>query len=155
MPDDEFREAFEETKRASVSQLLIKAGRLANERGISRIPREPGQARLRPSHMAVFPHVEFEGTRMSTIAERLGVSKQAVSQLVGDLEAMGVLQRVRDPSDGRARLVKFSEEGPKFLMQGMQVLASVDTDLRRKLGEERYGQFREVLLDVVEELEGD
>lgn len=154
MSDSEFRDAFESTKSGSVSQLLMKAGRLTNERGLSRVTQRAGLPRLRPSHMAVLPHIEFAGTRMSTLAERLGVTKQAVSQTIEDLEILGIIKRIADPVDGRAKLVVFSEEAPKFLMQGMEVLATVDADLKTRLGSERYESLLAVLLEVIDELEG-
>jgi len=155
MPEDESRmsdESFEAAKRASISQLLIKAGRLCNERGLSRIPVEPGQPRLRPSHTAVLPHLDFGGTRMSTLAERMGVSKQAVSQLIGDMEDMGVLRREPDPSDGRAKLVVFAEHGPTLLMRGMRVLMEVDAELEERLGERKSTALRRALEVVIDEL---
>ena len=144
---------FEESKRVSVAHLLIKAGRLVNERGLSRVPSQPGQPRLRPSHMAVLPHLDLSGTRMSTLAARMGITKQAVSQLVGDLEGMGVLRRERDPSDGRARLVVFAEHGPTLLMRGMKILHSVDAELETGLGARRFEMLRETLRALIEQLE--
>lgn len=144
--------SFEAAKRGSVSQLLIKAGRLVNERALSRLPVNPGQPRLRPSHTALIPHLEFQGIRMTTLAERMGVSKQAVSQLVGDLEQMGVVSRVPDPDDGRAKLVVFAGDGPTILMQGMRFLMEVDTELEENLGERRMKDLRRTLLRVIEQL---
>ena len=69
---------------------------------------------IRPAHTALFPHIDLSGTRQTALARRMGVSKQAVGQLVSELEQMGALERVPDPSDGRARLVRFAagEAGP-------------------------------------------
>ena len=51
-----------------------------------------GVATIRPSHTALLPHIDLEGTRLTVLAERLGVSKQATSQLVGDMEEMGMVE---------------------------------------------------------------
>ncbi|MGF1466699.1 MAG: MarR family winged helix-turn-helix transcriptional regulator [Sandaracinaceae bacterium] len=150
---DVSEDVFEAAKRASAAQLLLKAGRLVNERALSQIPQEPGQWRMRPSHTALFPHLEFAGTRITVLAERLGISKQAVSQLVGDLERMGVLQRIPDPSDGRAKLVVFAEDGPTLLMKGMRYLQTVDAELEELLGPRRLASLRKILIEVIEELE--
>lgn len=147
-------EAFERVKRESVSQLLMKAARLVNERSLAKIEYEPGQPRLRPSHTAVFPHLDLEGTRITTLAERLGVTKQAVSQLIGDLEAMGVVRRVSDPSDGRAKLVVFAEHGPTVLMRGMRVLQEMDAELETKLGADEVHALRATLLAIIDDIEG-
>jgi len=155
VPDDDPWEALEAVKRGSVSQLLLKAGRLVDERGVDRFPVRDGAPRLRRSHTALFPHIDREGTRISTLAERVGVTKQAISQLVGDLEALGVVQRVPDPTDGRAKLVVFAEEGPAVLLRGMALLAGIDAELTEALGEERMKRLRRSLQRVIEALEAE
>jgi DNA-binding MarR family transcriptional regulator len=152
MQEPESKAALEEVKEASVSQLLIKAGRLANERGLSRIPDETDVPRLRLSHTAVLPHLSWEGTRMTALAERLSISKQAVSQLIAEMEDMGIVRRVPDPSDGRGKLVIFTENAPAMLMRGMMILRSVDADLEAALGKEQYQALRTSLLSVIQEL---
>ena len=153
MPEDDPWEAFEAVKRASVSQLLLKAGRLVDERGVARMADAGDGPRLRRSHTALFPYIDREGTRISTLAERVGVTKQAISQLVGDLEAMGVVQRIPDPTDGRAKLVVFADGGPAVLMHGMRLLAEIDAELAAALGEERCVRLRRSLQRVIDTLE--
>ncbi|MBX3275971.1 MAG: MarR family transcriptional regulator [Sandaracinaceae bacterium] len=149
------KETFEAAKRASVSQLLMKAGRLVNERALARVPEAPGRPRLRPSHTALLPHLDLEGTRLGVLAERLGVTKQAVTQLVDDMEAMGVLERVPDPTDGRAKLVVFADDGPTLLMQGMRYLAEIDGELAAALGPRRHAALSSALAAVIAALEGE
>jgi DNA-binding MarR family transcriptional regulator len=125
---------LEAAKAASVGHLLIKTARLLNERAAARAREQMGTG-LRPSHLAVFAHVDFDGTRLSTIAERMGISKQAVGQLVGVIEDAGMLERAPDPTDGRARLVRFTKAGRQSLLDGLAVLAAVDDELRATMGE--------------------
>ncbi|MCA9712939.1 MAG: MarR family transcriptional regulator, partial [Myxococcales bacterium] len=118
MPDPapDFRADLEAAKRASVAQLLFRCARQWNELAIQRIRVMTGQELLRPSHMALFPHIDLEGTRQVELARRLGISKQAVGIMIADLEAMGVVERVADPRDRRAKLICFSEAGRAGLM---------------------------------------
>lgn len=58
-----------------------------------------------------------------------------------------------DPSDGRARLVVFAEDGLEALMHGLRVLATVDTELDETLGERRYAALRRALNHVIAALE--
>ncbi len=76
-----------------------------NEKAVARV-RAGGMPELRPVYMTLMPHLDLEGTRLTGLAERMGISKQAVSQIVDELEEMGVVERRRDPSDGRARLTR-------------------------------------------------
>jgi hypothetical protein len=82
-------------KRESTAQLLLKCARLVNERALASLPH--GDARVRPAHTQLFPHIALAGTRISELAEKLGITKQAVGQLVDDLEAWGLVRRSAGP----------------------------------------------------------
>ena len=126
--------AFEAVKRASTGQLLIRTARLFNERAVAR-GRILRGLDLRPAHTALFPHLSLEGTRMTDLAAKMGVTKQAVGQVVAELEEAGVLCRVPDPSDGRAKLVRFTAEGYDALLAGFGVLQELEDELGAELGE--------------------
>lgn len=155
-PTPEELERIERAKRASVAQLLFKCARLVNERALERVRQRSGLEALRASHTALFPHIDFEGTRLTELARRLGISKQAVGQLVGELEAMGTLERVPDPSDGRAKLIRFSAQGRRGMLQGLSVLKELEVDYARDIGVERMEALRDALvaLEEVLDLEG-
>jgi len=148
-------EELEARKRASLGQVLMKAARLLDEQALARV-RARTQQDFRPAHTSLFPHIDLEGTRLTEIARRMGMSKQAVGQLVGELEEMGALERVPDPTDGRAKLVRFaSRDGRPVLFDGLQVLAEFEAELREHLGDARIEVLREhlgALLDTLEEL---
>jgi len=72
---------------------------------------------------------------MTTLANKLGVSKQAVGQIVAELEEAGVLCRVPDLSDGRAKLVRFTTAGYSAVLAGFNVLHEVEAELAAELGE--------------------
>lgn len=130
------RDAWAQIKQQSIAQLILKLARRLDEEAISRTRKREGISLLSPAHTRLLPHVELEGTRITELADRLGVTKQAVSQLVDDMEDMGTLERVPDPSDGRAKLVKFSD--PSSLISGLEILNEVgriafaDTDRRER-----------------------
>lgn len=151
----EVAERLERAKRASAAQLLFKAARLLNEHTLARLRHEIGAPGLRASHTALFPHIGLEGTRPTALAERLGVSKQAVGQLVAELEQMGVLERVPDPTDGRARLVRFVRGG-EGLLEGVELLRRVERELDPALGPGRWARMRQdlsALIEVIEAIE--
>lgn len=152
MPTSRDWETLEGVKRASVGQLLLKSARLLDERALDRVNREVRKIRLRPAHTSLFPHIDKEGTRLTELARRLGVTKQAVGQLVTDLEGLDVLERVDDPADGRAKLVRFTDKGLKALNHGLTVLRGIEGELERRLGPGRMQALLEALSDVVDEL---
>lgn len=152
-PDDVFKTKFEAAKLKCFSQVLMRCGRLLNEYAVGRLNHELSGFELRPAHTNLFPHIELEGSRLTDIAQKLGISKQAVSQLVSDLEGAGMLERVPDPRDGRAKLVRFTNNKGATLMDGMQVLFKVDKELIQSIGKEEMAQFHQTLLKLQGELE--
>jgi DNA-binding MarR family transcriptional regulator len=140
------REKFETLKRQSVAQLLFKCARLVNERAISRVNERATGPALRAAHTTLFPHLNAEGVRGADLAKKLGVTKQAVSQLVTELEEWGVVEQVADPQDGRAKLVRFTKKGEQALLQGLAVLGEVETELSDKIGKRRMQELHTALL---------
>jgi len=147
------RRRFEAARDAAVLQLLFKAARLANERGLARAAAHPDARRIRPAHTALFPHLDFEGIRLTELAARVGVTKQAVGQLVDDLVEVGMVERVEDPTDGRARRVRFSRRGYAALMHGLGALREVEETLAAAVGRRRLRQLGETLKRVIAALE--
>jgi DNA-binding MarR family transcriptional regulator len=148
---------LDHAKAQSLGHLLFKSARLLNEVGVARVRGKFGLEALRPSHMQVLPHLDLDGTRATVLAQRMGISKQAVGQLLDDLEAMGMVERVPDPTDARARLVRFTDQGRAGIFEGLAVLAGVEAELRQAVGEARIARLKEdlaVLLPAVERLAG-
>jgi DNA-binding MarR family transcriptional regulator len=140
-------QAFEALKRQSVAQLLFKCARLVNERAIARVNEKIAPApALRASHTALFPHLSAEGVRGADLAKKLGVTKQAVSQLLTELEQWGVVEQVPDPADGRAKLVRFTKKGEQGLVQGITVLRELEQELSDKIGKRRMQELHTALL---------
>ena len=93
-----------------------------------------GFPRFRASHMNVLRHIDFGGTRITEIAERSRLSKQAVGQLLTTCEAEKLVKTVADPADGRAKIVKFTELGRAVIDVERGVMKRIDADLARLLG---------------------
>jgi DNA-binding MarR family transcriptional regulator len=143
---------FEEKKRASFGQVLFKSARLLNELAIARLREKNPDVRL--AHTRLLPHVDFEGTRLTTLAERMGVTKQAAGQLVEELESLGLLLREADPQDGRAKRVRFTAKGKKALQEGLVLLGTFEGELGAHLGEARMDELKDSLGVVLDWLEG-
>lgn len=147
-----YRKKLEAEKAERTVQLLFKAARLLNERAIARVQART-DARVRVAHTALFPHVDLEGTRLTDLAKRLGTTKQAVGQLVDELEEMGVLERVPDPADARAKLVRFSKRGRRGLLEGLGVLREIEDEMRDVVGDAKLRAMHEALAAIVTAIE--
>ena len=139
--------AIEGAKRASWAQLLFRCARILDERALARMRTLPGLERMRPAHTKLFPHVDLEGTRLTDLATRVGVSKQAVGQLVDELVEMGTFERIPDPVDGRAKLIRFrSIRGVNVIMEGFALLRGLELEVESALGERATKQLHRHLL---------
>jgi DNA-binding MarR family transcriptional regulator len=135
----------------STFELLFRAARLVNERAVARI--QVGGGRLRIAHTALFPHITEAGVRLTVIAERLGVTKQAIGPLIDDLEREGVVERIDDPGDRRAKLIRWTRAGRRALVHGLGVLAELERDLAREIGKARLAQLGDTLERLISAVE--
>ena len=153
-PSADYRSHLEAAKHGSTLQLLFKAARLLDEEAVRRVSSKEGAPHLRRSHTALLPHIDLDGTRIGDLAERMGVSKQAVSELVDDLEAAGVVNRGPDPSDARARRVSFTPAGLEGLMRGLAELRAFEGELAEAVGKATMKQLHAALVALLGHVEG-
>ncbi|MFZ1153708.1 MAG: MarR family winged helix-turn-helix transcriptional regulator [Solirubrobacteraceae bacterium] len=107
-----------------------------------------GYPGLRPSHGCVFRYLDVDGSRLSELAERSGMTKQAFGEHVGNVEALGYIVRMPDPRDGRAKLVVPTPRGREALILGRQVFADLEREWAEAIGLERVAGLRETLQEI-------
>jgi DNA-binding MarR family transcriptional regulator len=110
-------------------------------------PASDGRA-LRPVHNHVLRHLDLDGTRASVIAERAGLTRQAITQIVDELEAAGVVTREPDPDDGRAKRIVYTPEGRAAFGESRARIAAIERSWRERLGDERWAALRSALLEL-------
>ena len=143
------RTKFRELAARNLGQLLLRAARLLDERALERVRDRPGGIPIRPAHTRLFPHLRLEGVRSTELAERLGITKQAVAPLIADLIAWGLLESVPDPSDGRARLLRWTEAGMHGMVHGLTVLQEFELALVDRVGHADVDTTRRVLGELL------
>jgi DNA-binding MarR family transcriptional regulator len=110
---------------------------------------ERGYPDVRPGHAVVFLHVDRRsGSRLTDLARRSGVSKQAMMLAVDELEVRGYVRRVQDPTDARAKLVRLTAKGRRCASECRRVVQSMETRTRRTLGVRRYDVVRGALEEL-------
>ena len=102
------------------------------------------------AHTTLLPYLDPEGTSVTNLAERAGMTKQSMRQLVVDLEDKGYIKRTPDPDDRRATLVIFTVEGRRFIEDGNEVKKEIDDEYRAILGEERLEALKGSLKTLIE-----
>ena len=104
-----------------------------------------GYADLRPAHGCVFGFLREGGDRLTALADRSRLTKQAVGEAVADLERLGYVERVPDPSDRRAKIIRLTGKGEQALAAAGGIFADIERRLAAEVGEERFDDFRETL----------
>jgi len=105
---------------------------------------------LRVPHMAVLQFPGPDGVRPGTLAERAGMSKQAMNQLLGSLEDLGYIVRSDAPNEGRARIIRFTKRGRAAYSRVHDILRDIEREWSAELGPKRFAQLKELLSRVWE-----
>ena len=105
---------------------------------------------LRVPHMAVLQFPGPDGARPSVLAERAGMSKQAMNQLLKSLEGLGYLVRSDAPDEGRARIVRFTKRGRAVYAKMVEILRDIEREWSAELGAKRFAELKELLFRVWE-----
>jgi DNA-binding MarR family transcriptional regulator len=103
---------------------------------------------LRLPHIVVLQYPGPDGVRPSVLAERAGMSKQAMNQLLTSLERLGYITREQAPEGGRARVVRFTARGRDAWTVLNEQLLAVEAEWRAVLGERRFAELKEILREV-------
>jgi DNA-binding MarR family transcriptional regulator len=107
-----------------------------------------GFADLRPRHGAVLAVLDEDGLRQSDLTRLSGRTKQTIGAIVDELEKLGYLTRVPDPSDRRARLVVPTDRGRRWMELSDAIVADIERRHAAEVGAEEYTAFVRTLRAV-------
>jgi DNA-binding MarR family transcriptional regulator len=101
-------------------------------------------------HMAVLQFPGPDGVRPGTLADRAGMSKQAMNQLLRSLEGLGYIVRSDAPDDGRARIIRFTKRGRAAYAKVHDILHDIEREWSTELGSEDFARLKGLLSRVWE-----
>jgi DNA-binding MarR family transcriptional regulator len=124
---------------------------------ILREAEEAGFTDLVPAHLAVLRYPGPNGRRPSELAAEVGMTKQAMNYLLGQLEGLGYVERRDDPEDQRSRRVHLTAHGEALRAVIRRTVGTIEQELEAELGPSRYAQLRKllVLLNESETIKGE
>lgn len=91
-----------------------------------------------------------EGSRLTDLAAQAQITKQSAGALVDQLEGNGYVERVPDPADARARLIRFSTKGQAVIRVARSAERAVEAEFLARLGPKRMADLRRCLEDLRE-----
>lgn len=94
------------------------------------------------------------GLRLTDLAEQAHTTKQAISYTVNRLEDAGYVERVPDPADGRAKVIRLTQRGWELRRVADEIIAGMEKECVGRLGEQKMRQFEELMKDVSHVLGG-
>jgi DNA-binding MarR family transcriptional regulator len=135
----------------NLAVLLREPFRIGSERLHERFAHR-GHPEVRTPHGNVFGFLDDEGTRVSVLAQRAQVTKQSMAELVAHLERHGYVERVPDPADGRAKLVRATPRGKELYAIAREFVAELEQRWTEQLGARKMRQLRQLLVELNEAL---
>lgn len=126
------------------SLLMFISSRYASER-IFRVLQDAGFHDMTIAQARLTMGLDPGGTRLSVLADRAQIAKQTATALVDKLERAGYVERVPDPSDGRARLVRMTAKAEAILPVARAEEARIEAEWSELLGARRMAQLRDAL----------
>jgi DNA-binding MarR family transcriptional regulator len=101
---------------------------------------------LVPAHFSVLRYPGPDGRRPSDLAAEVGMTKQAMNYLLGQLEQLGYLVREDDPDDRRSKRIQLTERGRGLRRTIRATVDGIERDLEQELGAAPYAQLRKLLV---------
>ena len=100
---------------------------------------------LRGSHRRLLQMIPPGGIRITDLARRADMTKQALGEFMDWLEQAGFVASGRDPADGRVRLITRTEQGDAAAIEAQRAIEAVERSWRTEIGAARYDAMKQVL----------
>ncbi|EPH41316.1 MarR family winged helix-turn-helix transcriptional regulator [Streptomyces aurantiacus] len=128
----------------NLPQLLGDARRWFEE-GLLAALQAGGATPVSPTQAQLFAVLDDQGTTVSELARRMGVTRQTAHQAVHGLVALGLLEQVPDPASARQRLIRRTPEGDRAHRQAGVILERLEEQLAERIGRETVDALRATL----------
>ncbi|SFP46569.1 DNA-binding transcriptional regulator, MarR family [Bradyrhizobium sp. Ghvi] len=120
-------------RHANIGRLLNNAVRRFEAR-VLELMSDRGHDETRIAHVSLTRNLDVEGTRLTELARRASMSKQAMGELVDQCAELGLVDRIADSTDKRARIVMFTPAGLEWLDAFREAVDIAENEMRSELG---------------------
>ncbi|HEY4371461.1 MAG TPA: MarR family winged helix-turn-helix transcriptional regulator [Burkholderiales bacterium] len=131
-------------RHTTAGRLLHNAARKFDARVLD-ILAERGWQDVRLVHVNLTRCLELSGTRLTELARRAAMTKQAMGELVDECERIDLVARTADPTDGRAKIVVFTTRGKRFMTAFRDAVAAAENEMTAQFGATRLRELKQAL----------
>jgi DNA-binding MarR family transcriptional regulator len=124
---------------------LLREVRAALVDGVGQRVSAGGFGDVRANHDCVFSYLSPEGTRLAELATQSRMAPQSIVWHVDQLERLGYVERVPDPSDRRAKLIRPTKNGLAYMTSARDALADIEDKWVTALGSSGLTKLRDIL----------
>lgn len=143
---DKYRE-FVAAEGDTLGRLLSAAERAIIEKMLARL--EPAaRTAISFAQLQLMQHICLNSMRLTQLAEQMGMSKQAVAQIVDSLESKQLIQRTPDPEDGRAKIISYTEKGYDLIAILLDAAMRTEAELAATIGTDNFKSLKAALLRI-------
>lgn len=125
----------------NLGALLVRAFRWFEE-GLATDPDTAHLPRLSGTQFMALASLDGDGTSIAELARRVGVTRQAMHQMVGELDKASLVDLVDSPSDRRIKLVKLSLLGRTLDQKAAAALGDLEAELAKRIGKGAVADLR-------------
>lgn len=139
-------------REQTLYRLLLRATRAETTETLKRL-RARGHTTVTMVYTNLLANLDTEGTTISALARRAGVTRQAASQVLLEIERDGYVTREPDPLDGRAVLVRQTPKGRALLQDALEVVAELEAEYAQHLSHDDLDALRQTLAALLDHID--
>lgn len=137
--------------RRHIGQLLVQLTRLFQADLFERLV-AAGLTDARVPHTHVTAYIKADGSRLTDLADQARLTLPAMSEIVNDLERLGIVERRPDPADGRAKLICLTAAGWDAMRVARTIIGDIEADYARRVSRGDFDQAAETLEALLRDL---
>ncbi len=138
---------FKQDKDRHIGRLVSKTQRFVREIA-SEFLQAKGYTNFRVGHMVALIHIDLEGSNINNLAHLAGVTKQAMSKLVKELQDEGYVTIEKHPNDARTLIVKLSDKGVNTMLDWKECTKKIEMTFTDVIGREQLEQLIDLLSKI-------
>lgn len=143
-------ETRQQQRADNLRQHLLRTSRIINTAIVNGLHQD-GFTQLKSTHTVLLSHLDLEGSSLTQIAQRAGITKQAMGRLADELAQLKYIKRTRSKTDKREFIITFTKSGLKLMNQSFQIMEIIEKRCADILGDNNFNRLLNSLQSIENE----